>query len=114
VLLVLLVLLAVLAVPFRFALGWSYNRTGSLFLVGLLHAIGNATTGGDEFNAGYLCNLYPGVTNVTMAHLMAMFLLGLLVVIATRRRLGHRSPGGPPAEHPEGVGMATDETTEES
>lgn len=111
---VMLVLLIALAVPFRFALGWSYNRTGSLFLVGLLHAAGNATTGGDGFNPGYLRHLYPGNTNVTMAHLMAMFLLGLLVVIATRGRLGHRRPGGPPAEHPEGVGMATYETTEES
>lgn len=111
---VMLVLLAALAVPFRFALGWAYNRTGSLFLVGLLHAAGNATTGGDGFNAGYLRNLYPHDTNVTMAHLIAMFLLGLLVVIATRGRLGHRSPGHPPEERLEGVGMATHQTADES
>jgi hypothetical protein len=43
-----------------------------------------------------------------------MLLLGLLVVIATRGRLGHRRPDGPPEEHPEGVGMASYETTEES
>ncbi|GAA1755428.1 CPBP family intramembrane glutamic endopeptidase [Kocuria aegyptia] len=111
---VMLVLLAALAVPFRFALGWSYNRTGSLFLVGLLHAAGNATTGGDGFNAGYLRNLYPTDTNVTMAHLVAMFLLGLLVVFATRGRLGHRTSGAPPAERFEGVGAATPGTAEES
>ncbi|MEX5237881.1 CPBP family intramembrane glutamic endopeptidase [Kocuria arenosa] len=109
-----LVLLAALAVPFRFALGWSYNRTGSLFLVGLLHAAGNPTAGGDGFNAGYLRDLYPHDTNVTMAHLMAKFLLGLLVVIATRGRLGHRRPGGPPAKHLEGTGSATPGTVEES
>ena len=84
---VLLVALTVLAVPFRIAVGWAYNRTGSLFLVGLIHAIGNATTGGDGINAGYLRHLYPGNNNVTMAHLLAMFPLGLLVLIVTRSRL---------------------------
>jgi uncharacterized protein len=91
---VLLVLLAVLAVPFRFALGWFYNRTGSLFLVGLVHAIGNAATGGDGFTAGYLRALYPASTTVTMAHLLAMFLLGLVVVVATRGRLGRQTSDG--------------------
>lgn len=57
---VMLVLLAALAVPIRFALGWAYNRTENLFLVGLVHAVGNAATGGDGFHAGYLRNLYPG------------------------------------------------------
>ncbi|WP_122263138.1 CPBP family intramembrane glutamic endopeptidase [Ornithinimicrobium cerasi] len=84
---VLMVVLTVLAVPFRIAVGWVYNRTGSLFLVGLVHAIGNATTGGDGINAGYLRHLYPGNNNVTMAHLLAMFLLGLLVLLVTRGRL---------------------------
>ncbi|WP_256842053.1 CPBP family intramembrane glutamic endopeptidase [Ornithinimicrobium cryptoxanthini] len=84
---VLLVVLSVLAVPFRIAVGWAYNRTGSLFLVGLIHAVGNAATGGDGINAGYLRHLYPGNTDVTMAHLLAMFLLGLLVLIITRGRL---------------------------
>ena len=37
----------VLAIPFRFLTGWVYNRTGSLFLVGLLHAAGNATKAAD-------------------------------------------------------------------
>lgn len=109
-----LVPLAALAVPFRFALGWSYNRTGSLFLVGFLHAVGNTTTGGDGFDAGYPRNLYPHDTNVTMAHPMAKFLLGLLVVLGTRGRLGHRTSGGPPAKHREGVGMTAHGTAEES
>ena len=86
--LVLLVILAVLAVPFRFLVGWIYNRTDSLFLVGLVHAIGNALTGGDGFNAGYLANLHPDNSNVTLAHLLAFFVLGLGVVVATRGRLG--------------------------
>lgn len=84
---VLLLLLAVLAVPFRIALGWAYNRTGSLFLVGLIHAIGNAMAGGDGINAGYLHHMYPDNNTVTMAHLLAMFLLGLLVLIVTHGRL---------------------------
>ncbi|QDO89982.1 CPBP family intramembrane metalloprotease [Ornithinimicrobium ciconiae] len=87
VLLLLLLLLAVLAVPFRVAIGWAYNRTGSIFLVGLIHAVGNAATGGDGFNAGYLRHLYPANDTVTMAHLLAMFLLGLLVLLMTRGRL---------------------------
>ncbi|MFF0989721.1 hypothetical protein [Kocuria nitroreducens] len=109
-----LVLLATLAVPFRFALGWTDHRTGSLFLIGLVHAVGNATTGGDGVNAGYLHHLYPGDTNVTMAHLVAMSLPELLVVIATRGRLGHRTSGGPAEERLEEVGMATHGTTDES
>lgn len=88
--LVLLVILAVLAVPFRFLVGWIYNRTQSLFLIGLVHAIGNALTGGDGFNAGYLAHLYPGNSTVTLAHLLAFFVLGLVVVVATRGRLGRR------------------------
>lgn len=87
----LLVVLAALAVPFRFVVGWAYNRTESLFLVGLIHAIGNATAVGDGINAGYLRNLYSDNTTVTMAHFLAMFLLGLVVAVATRGRLGHRT-----------------------
>lgn len=90
---VLLAILAVLAVPFRFFVGWIYNRTGSLFLVGLVHAIGNALAGGDGFTAGYLANLYPGNSTVTSAHLLAFFVLGLVVVVATRGRLGRPRAG---------------------
>ncbi len=41
-------------------------------------------------DAGYLRFLYLGNTTVTMAHLVARFLLGLVVVIATKNRLGRR------------------------
>ncbi len=93
--LVLLILLALLAVPFRFLTGWLYNRTASLFLVGLVHAIGNAVAGGSGFQEGYLARLYPGNTSVTMAHLLAFAVLGSLVVVATRGRLGRRAaPAG--------------------
>lgn len=91
--LVLLVSLAVLAVPFRFLVGWIFNRTQSLFVVGLVHAIGNALAGGDGFNAGYLADLYPDHGTVTSAHLLAFFVLGLSVAVVTRGRLGR------PREH---------------
>lgn len=86
--LVLLAVLALLAVPFRFLTGWLYNRTASLFLVGLVHAVGNAVTGGSGFQQGYLARLYPGNSTVTTAHLLAFLVLGLLVLVATRGRLG--------------------------
>lgn len=90
---VLLVALTVLAVPFRIAVGWAYNRTGSLFLAALVHAVGNAAAGGDGINAGYLRHLYPGNGDVTMAHLLAMFLLGLLVLgVTSVRRAGVDTP----------------------
>jgi membrane protease YdiL (CAAX protease family) len=47
----------VIAIPFRALTAWMYNRTGSLFLVGLLHAVGDATTNG-SFAAGFLPRLY--------------------------------------------------------
>lgn len=82
-------LLILLAIPFRFLTGWAYNRTGSLFLVGLVHAMGNATTGGSGFGAGALPRLYPELGPVAaMAHLVAFALIGLVVLVATRGRLG--------------------------
>jgi membrane protease YdiL (CAAX protease family) len=79
----------VLAIPFRFLTGWFYNRTGSLFLVGLLHAAGNAVAGGSGFQTGYLRSLYPDSSIAGVAHLLAFAVIGLLAVIATRGRLGH-------------------------
>ena len=52
-------LLAVFAIPFRFATAWIYNKTGNLFLVGLFHATGNAATGGSGFQQGLLATIYP-------------------------------------------------------
>ncbi|HEX8626889.1 MAG TPA: CPBP family intramembrane glutamic endopeptidase [Catenuloplanes sp.] len=83
-----LVLLAVLAVPFRFLTGWVYHRTGSLFLVGLIHGVGNAVAGGSGFQDGLLARLYPGQQLAGVAHLLALAVIGLIVVVATRGRLG--------------------------
>jgi uncharacterized protein len=90
---ILMVLLVVLVTPFRFLTGWVYNRTGSLFLVGLVHGMGNAVAGGSGFDAGLLVFLYPGQVIATMAHLLAFFVIGLAVVIITRGRLGIRTSG---------------------
>ena len=82
-------LLILLTIPFRFLTGWTYNRTGSLFVVGLVHAMGNAVAGGSGFGAGFLPRLYPeqGML-VGLLHLVAFALIGLVVLAATRGRLG--------------------------
>jgi hypothetical protein len=86
---------AALTLPFRFVNGWLYNRTGSLFLVGLMHAAGNAVAGGSGFQTGLLAHLYPDEGLPLLAHPLAFAILGLLVVIATRGRLGsRRAPDG--------------------
>jgi hypothetical protein len=95
---VMLGLLIVLMIPFRFLTGWTYNRTGSLFLVGLVHAMGNAVAGGSGFGAGVLPRLYPDQSQlVGLLHLVAFALIGLVVLAATRGRLGSsgvvRRPG---------------------
>lgn len=85
--------------PFRALLAWVYNRTGSLFLVGLLHAAGNATAGGAGFGPGLLPRLYPGQGTESL-HVLASAALGLAVLALTRGRLGagprsRRDPPGP-------------------
>jgi membrane protease YdiL (CAAX protease family) len=79
--------LAALAVPFRALLAWVDNRTGSLFLVGLVHAAGNAAAGGTDFGAGLLPRLYPDSSTGPL-HIVAFAVLGLVVIAATRGRLG--------------------------
>ncbi|SFO78431.1 hypothetical protein SAMN05660464_1171 [Geodermatophilus dictyosporus] len=84
------------AVPFRFLQGWVANRTGSLLVVGLVHAAGNATTDGSGFGGpGLLPRLYAGEA-VGPVHLLASAALGLVVVAATRGRLGDVRPPAPP------------------
>lgn len=91
------------AIPFRFLQGWVVNRTGSLFVVGLVHAAGNASTDGSGFlGDGLLPRLYPNGT-VGPVHLLASGVLGLVVLAASRARLGHpatpcvsRRPGARP------------------
>lgn len=85
---VLLAVLAVLAVPFRFLAGWILNRTGSVFLVGLVHGAGNAAAGGSGFGEGLLPRIYPDNGLAYSAHLIVLALFGLAAVIATRGRLG--------------------------
>ena len=89
--LVLLVVFTLLTTPFRFLTGWMYNRTASLFLVGLVHAAGNAAASGSGYQQGYLSALYPGQQIAGLSHLLASAALGLIVVIATRGRLGKPS-----------------------
>jgi membrane protease YdiL (CAAX protease family) len=82
------------AVPFRFLQGWVANRTGSLLVVGLVHAAGNATTDGSGFGgAGLLPRLYPDGT-VGPVHLLALAAVGLVVLAATRGRLGRPAARG--------------------
>jgi membrane protease YdiL (CAAX protease family) len=100
-----LALFFALAIPFRALVGWLYNRTGSLFLVGLLHAAGNATTSG-SFADGLLPRLY-GTSDVWFFHILANALVGLGVLAATRARLGLPARPGTRAEAglaPAGVG----------
>ena len=90
--LVALPVLAVMAIPFRALVAWPYNRTGSLFLVGLLHAAGNAT--GSGFGDALLPHLYAD-DGVGLLPLLAEALLGLAVIAATWARLGvHPRPAG--------------------
>ena len=85
---VIMLLFTALTLPFRVVNGWVYNRTGSLFLVGLMHAAGNAVATGSGFQDGLLAHLYPERALALMAHHLAFVVLGLLVVIAAGRRLG--------------------------
>lgn len=90
-----LVVLAVLAIPFRMITGWIWNRTGSLLVLGLLHAAGNAVAAGSGFDGGFLRHLYPDdYSTAGMLHLLAFALVGIVVLIATRGRLGGRRTDG--------------------
>ena len=86
--LVLLVLLAVLVTPFRMLTGWMVNRTASVFVVGLLHAAGDAAGPGSGFGSGFLAFLYPDDVTAGSIHVFGIALVGLVVLVATRGRLG--------------------------
>jgi membrane protease YdiL (CAAX protease family) len=93
---------AVVAIPYRALAGWMYNATGSLFVVGLLHAAGNGMTGGSGFGQGLLPRIYDAEF-VGVMHQLANAVLGLVVIAATRGRLGrdrgqrHQRPRRRPA-----------------
>ncbi len=86
--------LMIVAIPYRFLTGLMWNRTGSLFLLGLLHAAGNALAPGSGFGGGsgggsLLKDLYPGQGDAIGAlHLLAFLAIGLIVVAVTKGRLG--------------------------
>lgn len=90
-----LVLLAVLAIPFRMLTGFIWNGTGSLFVLGFLHAAGNAVGGGSGFTDGFLRHLYPdAAATAGLMHLLAFAVVGIVVLVATRGRLGGRRTDG--------------------
>jgi membrane protease YdiL (CAAX protease family) len=91
----LLAFLAVVNVPIRALLGFAYNRTGSLFAVGLLHAAGNGVAGGSGFGAGLLAQTHPGQPFAAVVHLLALAVVGLVAIAVSRGRLG--GPGRRPA-----------------
>jgi membrane protease YdiL (CAAX protease family) len=95
----LMLFLILVNVPIRALMGWTYNRTGSLFFVGFLHAAGNGAAGGSGFSDGFLARLYPGETFVGLMHLLALALIGLVVITVTRGALG-RSRGDASAAEP--------------
>jgi membrane protease YdiL (CAAX protease family) len=77
----------VLVIPFRALMAWVYNRTDSLFLVGLVHAAGDATVAGTITGVGLLPRLYDGY-DVGFFGIAANVIIGLIVIVATRARLG--------------------------
>jgi membrane protease YdiL (CAAX protease family) len=95
--LVFLAAFIVIAIPFRALVAWMYNRTGSLFLVGLLHAIGDATTNG-SFAVGFPPRLYDNADGIGFLHMLALALIGVVVISATRARLGLPARPAPRAE----------------
>ncbi len=90
-LVVILPMFLALAIPFRALTGWMYNRTGALFLIGLLHAVGDAT------GSGLLPRLYPDSHDGSLIAMLAQALIGLAVIVATRARLGREVRAAPRA-----------------
>lgn len=78
--------LVLLALPYRAAMGWIFNRTHSLLLVGVAHACGDAIATGSVLGDGFLPALYE--RGVGPLHLFAFAVLGTAVWVGTRGRLG--------------------------
>ena len=86
-----MVVFALVASAFRALQGWVYNRTGSLLVVGFVHAAGNAAGAGSGFAGG--SGLLPRIYDeplVGSMQTLASAVLGLLVLAVTRARLGRR------------------------
>ena len=86
----LLLLLTVLVIPFRFLAGWMFESTGSLFAVGLLHAAGNAAAGGSGFGPGWAAHLWQGDMSAGFAHFLAYLIIAVPVFLMHRRALVRR------------------------
>ncbi|WP_165968694.1 CPBP family intramembrane glutamic endopeptidase [Arthrobacter crusticola] len=102
---VLLLVLTLLAIPFRAVTGWLYNRTSSLLLVGLFHAAGNAVAVREWPGDGMLPLLFPG-ENFGPVHLLVSAVVGVIVITATRGRLG-TEPAVPGAQRPQAYSHPT-------
>ena len=72
-------LILLVTLPTRALLAWVYNRTGSVALVGLVHASSNA--------AGLA--LVPQLLGHPGGGGSALLILGVIVIVATRGRLGY-------------------------
>ncbi len=87
----LLGILLVTALGFRMFMAWVFNRTGSLFLVGLVHAVSNGMAAGAGFGLGFglVPTLYPdGGLVAALIHLMTYAIIGVVLLFVTRGRLG--------------------------
>lgn len=74
--------------PFRALPAWVANRTDSFFLVAMVHAATNAAPAGSILGTGLLDRLYPGARAGGLV-IPLMAVVGLVVIVATRGRLGH-------------------------
>jgi membrane protease YdiL (CAAX protease family) len=85
-----LIFLFVLTIPVRMIMTWLWNSTrGSLIIVALFHGAFNTVNSGD-----FIHQFVPGDTSWIFA---VYAVLGLLLVILTRGRLGHADALPPPA-----------------
>jgi hypothetical protein len=96
----LMAFLMVVNIPIRALMGFTSNRTGSLFVVGLFHAAGNGVAADSGFGAGFLAQLYPDQPFVSLMHLLALAVIGLVVIPVTRARLGASRRRDTPATVP--------------
>jgi membrane protease YdiL (CAAX protease family) len=78
-------LITLVIIPTRALLAWVYNRTGSIALVGLVHAASNAATFG----------LVTHLWGHSAGGGVAVLVVGLVVIAATRGRLGWTGCPGP-------------------
>ena len=78
-------LITLVIIPTRALLAWIYNRTGSIALVGLVHAASNAGTFG----------LVTHLWGHTAGGGLALLIVSFVVIAATRGRLGWTGARGP-------------------